>query len=291
MKLSQIANQDFKLPPTYIYVIAEIGINHNGDIGIAEQLIAMAKHAGCDAVKFQKRDLETVYGAEFLLEKRESPWGSTQGDQKRGLEFDADQYKHLSGYARGMGLDFSASAWDEKSLRFLDEYNLDFHKIASALATKTDFLAEVASRGIVTVLSLGMCSWADADLAVSIFDKHNCPVIPMHCVSTYPAKESELNLMQISVMNERYSRNVGYSGHEVSVSPSIVAATLGARVIERHITLDRSMYGSDQSASLELSGLERMVGSLRKLPSFFGTEEKGISEGEAPVAKKLRYWE
>jgi N-acetylneuraminate synthase len=291
MKISQVISQDYKLPPTYVYVIAEIGINHNGDIGIAEQLISMAKHAGCDAVKFQKRDLETVYGGEFLLEKRESPWGTTQGDQKRKLEFGEAEYKHLSEFARKMGLDFSASAWDEKSLVFLDQYNLDFHKVASALATKVDFLEEIASRGIITVLSLGMCSWADADNAVSIFDKHNCPVIPMHCVSTYPAKEAELNLLQISVMKERYSRNVGYSGHEVSVSPSIVAATLGARVIERHITLDRSMYGSDQSASLELSGLERMVGSLRKLPTFFGSELKGISEGEAPVAKKLRYWQ
>jgi N-acetylneuraminate synthase len=291
MKLASVIKESYSISPSYIYIIAEIGINHNGSVDIAKKLIEMAKLAGCDAVKFQKRDLELVYGSKFLEEPRESPWGKTQGDQKRSLEFDREQYSHLKDFTKSCGLDFSASAWDVKSLNFLDEFDLDFHKVASAMITNLDFLAAVASRKKLTLLSLGMSDWQMADRAIQIFDDMKCPVIPMHCVSTYPAKNEELNLIQISEMQERYKRVVGYSGHESSVSPSIVAATLGARVIERHITLDRSMYGSDQSASLEQPGLARLVGSLRKLPKLYGVKEKQILSGEMAIAKKLRYWE
>jgi N-acetylneuraminate synthase len=291
MKLKEIITQDVNERPTYIYVVAEIGINHNGSVDLAKKMIDIAKQSGCDAVKFQKRDLELVYGKNFLNELRDSPWGTTQGDQKRKLEFGYDEYQELHKYSKNLNLDFSASAWDEKSLEFLDKFSIDFQKVASALVTNKDFLVKVAERNIITLLSLGMCNWKIADDAIKIFDSLNCPVIPMHCVSTYPANEDELNLIQIKSIQNRYSRVTGYSGHETSVSPSLVAATLGARVIERHITLDRAMYGSDQSASLEFPGMQRLVGSLRKLPSIYGSEEKIISDREKNVAKKLRYWE
>ena len=288
--LNEIYQQSHKSFPTHIYFVAEIGINHNGDLNTAKEMINIAKISGCDAVKFQKRNLEIVYGSKFLSEPRESPWGKTQGDQKRQLEFDENEYAELFEYTKSLGLDFSVSAWDEDSLNFLDSLNLDFQKVPSALVTHSAFLNKVAERKKITLLSLGMCNWDIADKAIEIFDSNGCPVIPMHCVSTYPAKESELNLSQITVMQDRYSRVVGYSGHETSVSPSIVAAALGARVIERHITIDRAMYGSDQAASLEPPALQRLVGSLRKLPELFGTADKFISSGEQIVANKLRYW-
>jgi N-acetylneuraminate synthase len=291
MKLERVIKEYYSASPSYIYVVAEIGINHNGNLDTAKQLIEMAKISGCDAVKFQKRDLELVYGTKFLEEPRESPWGKTQGDQKRHLEFGLDEYSFLRDFTKSYGLDFSASAWDLNSLTFLDEFDLDFHKVASAMITNLDFLEAVASRKKITLLSLGMSDWQMADKAIRIFDNLNCPVIPMHCVSTYPAKNEDLNLIQINELQNRYKRVVGYSGHESSVSPSIVAAALGARVIERHITLDRSMYGSDQSASLEQPGLARLVGSLRKLPMLYGVKEKQILSGEIAIAKKLRYWE
>ena len=291
MKLQEIITQDFNERPIYFYVVAEIGINHNGSVDSAKKMIDLAKQSGCDAVKFQKRDLELVYGKNFLDELRDSPWGTTQGDQKRKLEFGFDEYQELYKYSKSLNLDFSASAWDDNSLRFLDKFDIDFQKIASAFATNKEFLVKVAERKKITLLSLGMCNWEMADNAINIFDSFNCPVIPMHCVSTYPANEEELNLIQIKSMQNRYSRIVGYSGHETSVSPSIIAATLGARVIERHITLDRAMYGSDQSASLEFPGIQRLVGALRKLPIVYGTEEKVITNRESIVAKKLRYWE
>jgi N-acetylneuraminate synthase len=291
MKLKEIITENYDSLPNYIYVVAEIGINHNGSVEAAKKMIDIAKQSGCDAVKFQKRDLELVYSNSFLNEPRDSPWGTTQGDQKRKLEFGYDEYQELYQYTKLLNLDFSASAWDENSLIFLDSFPMDFQKVASALVSNKKFLSKVAERSKITLLSLGMCDWEMADDAIKIFDSLNCPVIPMHCVSTYPALDSELNLIQIKSLQERYERVVGYSGHESSVSPSIIAATLGARVIERHITLDRAMYGSDQSASLEFPGIQRLVGSLRKFPIIYGNKEKIISDRERIVAKKLRYWE
>jgi N-acetylneuraminate synthase len=291
MNLLQIHDSLATSRPNYIYVVAEAGINHNGDIDIAKKLIKMAKDAGCDAVKFQKRDLETVYGSALLDQPRESPWGNTQRAQKQALEFGAEEYKILRNYCREIGIDFSASAWDAISLDFLDGYDLSFQKVASAMATKLDFLEQIAKKKVVTLLSLGMCTLQEADLAMEIFRKYDCPVIPMHCVSTYPTPESDLNLNQIEMLRERYNVNVGYSGHEASVSPSIAAACLGVSVIERHITLDRSMYGSDQAASLEKEGLDNLVSVIRKIPGYFGTHEKIPSADELAVAKKLRYWE
>jgi N-acetylneuraminate synthase len=277
--------------PGYVYVVAEIGINHNGDISIAKQLIQNAADAGCDAVKFQKRNIDLVYSKDFLDTPRESPWGTTQRDQKAGIEFDENQFKELRAFTHKLSMEFSCSAWDDDSLIFLDSLKLDFNKVASALATKTDFLRKVANQGVITLLSLGMCTQEEADKAVSIFMEANCPVIPMHCVGTYPTQDDQLNLAQLPMLRERFKMPVGYSGHESSISPSITAASLGAIVIERHITLDRSMYGSDQSASIEQRGLIELMSVLRRLPKYFGSEIKTVSEGEQQVAKKLRYWE
>lgn len=291
MKLQEIYESSPTAQPEYIYTVAEIGINHNGDIEIAKKLIQMAKNAGCDAVKFQKRDLQIVYGSALLDQPRESPWGTTQRDQKQALEFGENEYFILRSLCSELEIDFSSSAWDEKSLEFLDQFDLSFQKVASALATKLDFVESVASRKKITLLSLGMCTIDQADAAMDIFRKNNCPVIPLHCVSTYPTPESELNLSQIPMLRNRYQTNVGYSGHEASVSPSVIAAALGAAVVERHITLDRSMYGSDQAASLEKEGIENLINILRKIPTYFGSSHKVPTEGEMQVAKKLRYWE
>ncbi len=291
MKLQEVYDTQPSTYPDYVYVVAEIGINHNGSLDVAKKLISLASSVGCDAVKFQKRCLDIVYSEAFLKEPRQSPWGDTQGDQKRGLEFSVFQLAELKEFAHSLGLEFSCSAWDLISFREIHELGLSFHKVASAMATNLEFLDVVARERQLTLLSLGMCTDDEMDKAVSIFDEYQCPVIPLHCVSSYPSPEDELNLKMIPTMKLRYERHIGYSGHEASVSPSIVAAALGATVIERHITLDRSMYGSDQGASLEKAGIENLVGSLRKLPSSLGSGLKEeLSLGEIATAKKLRYW-
>ena len=274
----------------YIYIIAEIGINHNGDIELAKELINMAVECGCDAVKFQKRDIESVYSKEVLDSHRESPWGNTQRDQKQGLEFSIEEYKEIDNYCSKKGIDWFASSWDVKSQKLMRQFNFKYNKVASAMATNIDFLEEVASEKRPTFLSTGMTDIESIDKAVKIFEKHNCEVMLFHTVSTYPAEEKDLNLKCINTLKERFSLPIGYSGHESSVSPSIVAASLGAGVVERHITLDRAMYGSDQSASLEKRGLEEMTSILRKIPILLGSGEKVILEKENDVAKKLRYW-
>lgn len=276
--------------PQHVYVIAEIGINHNGNLDIAKQLIDMAKKAGCDAVKFQKRTIDIVYSPEVLDSPRESPWGTTQRAQKEGLEFSAEQYDEIDAYCRTIGIHWFASAWDIPSQHFLRRYKLPFNKVASAMATHMDFLEAVAEEGKPTFMSTGMCSHDEIAAALAVFSRHECPVVLFHTVSTYPSPESDLNLLTIEELRKRYGVPVGYSGHEASVSPSVMACMLGAVAIERHITLDRSMYGSDQAASLEKAGLESMVAQIRKIPTVLGDGVKRITEGEAAVAKKLRYW-
>ena len=235
--------------PEDIFVIAEVGINHNGDMSVAKQLIDMAVDTGCDAVKFQKRTIDLVYTAEVLDASRESPWGNTQRDQKQGLEFTLEQYQEIDRYCRDNGILWSASAWDIPSLEFLDGFSPPFHKIASAMLTYRSFVEAVASKGRLTLVSTGMATIKIIDEVVEIFKSAGTPFVLLHTVSTYPSPESDLNLSMIHTLLERYKVPVGYSGHEPSVSPSIVAAALGATVIERHITIDRSMYGSDQAAS------------------------------------------
>jgi N-acetylneuraminate synthase len=277
--------------PEDIFVIAEVGINHNGDMSVAKQLIDMAVDTGCDAVKFQKRTIDLVYTAEVLDASRESPWGNTQRDQKQGLEFTLEQYQEIDRYCRDKGILWSASAWDIPSLEFLDGFYPPFHKIASAMLTHRPFTEAVARKGRLTLVSTGMATIEIIDEVVGIFKSAGTPFVLLHTVSTYPSPESDLNLSMIHTLLERYKVPVGYSGHEPSVSPSIVAAVLGATVIERHITIDRSMYGSDQAASLEANGLRQLVTTLRKIPGMLGTGEKDWAPGEKAVAEKLRYWE
>ena len=274
----------------HILVVAEIGINHNGDVAIAKQLIDLARRCGCDAVKFQKRTIDIVYTPAQLAEPRESPWGTTQREQKERLEFGEAEYDEIDRYCRETGVPWFASAWDLPSQEFLRRYDCPYNKISSAMATKLDFIEAVAAERKPTFLSTGMCGWDDIDRAVEIFRSSDCPVILMHAVSEYPCPEESLNLRLIPALRERYGLPVGYSGHEASVSPSVFAATLGAVAIERHITLDRTMYGSDHAASLERPGLETLVAQLRKLPMTLGDGVKRITSGEAAVARKLRYW-
>jgi len=274
----------------YIYVIAEIGINHNGSLDTAKQLIDLAKSIGCDAVKFQKRTIDIVYSKKELEKPRESPWGSTQGQQKYGLELSMNDYDEIHNYCQKKDIDWFASSWDENSQIQMRKYNFKFNKIASAMATNKSFVELVASEGIPTFASTGMTTIDEIDWLVNIFKEKNCELMLMHTVSTYPSLEEDLNLKCIDTLKERYNLPIGYSGHEVAVSPSIVAATLGARAIERHITLDRAMYGSDQSASLQPEGFSQLVGALRRLPKMLGDGDKRIIEEEKTIATKLRYW-
>lgn len=276
--------------PRRVLVIAEIGINHNGDLEIARKLIDHARTAGCDAVKFQKRTIDIVYPADVLVQPRESPWGTTQRAQKEGLEFGRAEYDAIDAYCRQAGIAWFASAWDIPSLEFLRPYACPYNKIASAMVTNVPFVEAVARERKPTFLSTGMCSYDDIDRAVTTLLDAGCDVMLLHTVSTYPAAEADLNLSVMNALRSRYHLPVGYSGHESSVSPSIVAGAMGAAAIERHITLDRAMYGSDQAASLELPGLQTLVGALRKISTCVGDGVKRSSPAEQAVAAKLRYW-
>ena len=276
--------------PEHCLIFAEIGINHNGDLGIAKKLIDMANEAGCDAVKFQKRTIEIVYPPDVLATPRQSPWGTTTREQKEGLEFGKKEYDEIDAYCKQVGMPWFASAWDIPSQEFLLPYNLPYNKIASAMATHLQFVEAVAAEKKPTFLSVGMCTYEDVDRAVAILRKHDCPFVLMHTVSTYPSREEDLNLRCMGELRKRYGVPVGYSGHEASVSPSVIAAALGAVIVERHITLDRAMYGSDQAASLERVGLESMVAQIRKIPTVLGNGIKQVLDAEVGVAKKLRYW-
>ncbi len=273
------------------FIIAEIGINHNGSLDIAKQLIDAAKWAGADTVKFQKRTIDIVYAGQ-LDKPRESQWGKTNGDQKRGLEFSELQYDLIASYCESIKMPWFASAWDIPSLEFLRKYNLPWNKVASAMVKNIEFLAAVSWEHKPTFISTAMCDYDDIEQALKIFSKNisSSSLTLMHCVGTYPCAEEDLNLQMIPTLQKKYIYPVGYSGHEASVSPSVIAAALGATAIERHITIDRSMYGSDQAASLEPHGFKSMVDQIRKLPAIMGDGIKKILPAEAEVAKKLRYW-
>ena len=273
------------------YVIAEIGINHNGDLDITKKLISDAKEAGFDAVKFQKREIDIVYKADFLDSPRESPWGTTQRDQKLGLEFSIDEYHLIDDYCKEKDIEWFVSCWDKKSQIDMRIFETKYNKIASAMATNLEFLEEVAKEKKITFLSTGMMDLNQIDTAVEIFKKHNCPIILMHTVSTYPAYPEELNLKCIQTLKERYNYPVGYSGHESNVSPSFIAYLMGAVAIERHITLDRTMYGSDQAASLELRGMKELINRIKNTKPVIGDGKKRIIDRESIISKKLRYWE
>lgn len=273
-------------------MIAEIGINHNGSLDIARQLIDMASEVGCDFVKFQKRTIDIVYTPAQLAQPRESPWGSTQREQKEGLEFNEQEYDEIDAYCKSKGIGWFASAWDIESLKFLRKYDLPYNKVASAMLTHLPFIEEVAREGKPTFVSTGMSTYEQIDAAVAVFARHDCPIVLMHSVSEYPAPVERLNLLAINSLWQRYGLPVGYSGHETVMANVVNFATLlGAVALERHITLDRSMYGTDQSASLERTGLKKMVTYVNFLPLILGDGVKRVTEEEAKVAEKLRYWE
>jgi N-acetylneuraminate synthase len=271
-----------------IFIIAEIGINHNGDMSICKELIDVAVDSGCNAVKFQKRDINEVYTQEFLDSHRESPWGVTQREQKIGLEFSAAQYQEIEDYCQSKGIDWFASAWDISSQKFLRQFNSKYNKVASAMIVHAELLKEIANEGKHTFISTGMTTYRDIDQAVEIFKQANCPFELMHTVSTYPMKDEDANLNMINTLRERYQCNIGYSGHEVGLAVSYAAAALNISSLERHITLDRAMYGSDQSASVEPSGFKQLVGAVRKIELAMGDGIKKIIEAEAPIAANLR---
>jgi len=272
-----------------VFVTAEIGINHNGDIEIAKNLIEIAKSAGCDAVKFQKRTVEKVYSKSILDSPRESPWGKTTRDQKLGLEFGKKEYDEINQHCLLYGIDWFASSWDLDSQSFLCQYDLKYNKIASAMLTNSELLKTVAKEKKHTFISTGMSTMEEIGDAVNIFREHNCHFELMHANSSYPMKIEEANLLCIPMLKKKFNCDVGYSGHEVSAyRVSLIAVSLGATSIERHITLDRTMYGSDQAASLEPSGLKRMVRDVRDVVAILGDGKKQIWDSEIPVRKKLR---
>ncbi len=272
-----------------LFLIAEIGINHNGDLSIAKQLIDAAADAGFDAVKFQKRTIDKVYTREFLDAPRESPWGSTQRAQKEGLEFSAQDYKEIDRYCKEKGLQWTASAWDMDAQIFLQQFNCSFNKVASPMLGHVPLLRLIASEKKKTFISTGMSTLEELDSVVKIFKDANCPFELMHCNSTYPMKEEDANLLCIPMLKNRYGVNVGYSGHESSLIKVCTAAvTIGATSLERHITLDRAMYGSDQAASIETHALANFVETVRAVPGILGTGEKTLSEAELKTREKLR---
>lgn len=272
----------------HVFIVAEIGINHNGDLKLAKSLIDWAILAGCDAVKFQKRTVDKVYTKEYLDGYRESPWGTTQRAQKEGLEFGKPEYDEIDRYCREKGIEWFASAWDIDSQRFLKQYNLKHNKIASAMLTNDEILREVASEGKYTFIATGMSTYEEIDHAVAVFKEYGCPFELMHCNSTYPMPKEDANLKLIPVLRDRYQCKVGYSGHESGRIVSTTAVALGATSLERHITIDNTMYGSDQAASLNVKELVRLIEDVRLIEKVLGNGEKVLSEKELETRKKLR---
>jgi N-acetylneuraminate synthase len=272
-----------------LFIIAEIGINHNGSLDIAKRLIDVAKDCGADAVKFQKRTIKLVYSKEFLDSTRESPWGRTQRAQKQGLEFSEPEYREIDAHCKNRDIQWFASAWDMESYKFLQKFDLKYNKIASAMIVHEDLLTAVAADHKHTFISTGMSTLANIDRAVEIFRAANCPFELMHCVSTYPMVDEDANLRAIPALRERYKCPVGYSGHEVGLAVSYGAAALGITSLERHITVDRAMYGSDQAASIEPAGFRLLVGAVRKIQGALGDGKIGLpTNEEVGIARKLR---
>ena len=271
------------------FVIAEIGINHNGDIEIAKKLVDMAFDAGCDAVKFQKRSIEKVYSQKTLDAPRESPWGTTQREQKAGLEFSEKEYQIIDNYCKKKQMPWFVSCWDTESQIKMRKFKTKFNKVASAMLVHEKLLKLIAEEKKYTFISTGMSSMKDIEKAVKIFRKYDCPFELMHTHSTYPMPTEEANLRVIQTLGKKFKCKVGYSGHETgSYQLAMVAVTLGATSIERHITLNRAMYGSDQAASLEKAGLVRMVRDIRAIDKILGDGKKRIWDSELSVQKKLR---
>lgn len=268
------------------YVVAEIGINHNGDLDLAKRLISVAVAAGCDAVKFQKRTVDIIYSREELAKPRESPFGTTNGDLKRALEFDLEDYRDLDAYCKAVNIAWFASCWDEQSVDFINQFDTPCFKIASASLTDDDLLRHTRATGKPLIASTGMSTLEEIDHALDVLGNND--VILLHACSAYPAYYEELNLRAIPAMRARYGIPVGYSGHETGIPSSVAAVVLGACCIERHITLDRAMWGSDHAASLEPNGISRLVRDIRLIEQSLGDGVKRVFEREYPVIKKLR---
>ena len=271
-----------------VFFIAEIGINHNGDMKLAKQLIDVAVESGCDAVKFQKRTVDKVYTKEYLDGPRESPWGTTQREQKEGLEFGLEDYKEIDRYCKEKDIEWFASVWDVDSQIFLRQFALKYNKVASAMLGNMELLQEMASEKRYTYISTGMSTYEEVDQAVEIFRKAGCPFEILHCNSTYPMAVEDANLKLIPALRERYNVPVGFSSHETGYVATLGAVALGATSIERHITLDATMYGSDQKASIEPGPLKQLVADIRLMESALGTGKKMLSPVEMAVRKKLR---
>jgi len=268
------------------FVVGEIGINHNGDLEVAKKLIGAAAVSGCDAVKFQKRTIEVVYTPEELAQPRESPFGTTNGDLKRGLEFDHNEYAEIDRLCRSLGIFWFASCWDEASVDFIEAFSSPCYKIASACLTNDDLLRYHRKKNRPIILSTGMSSLQQIDHALEVLGRDDLALL--HCTSTYPSRIEELNLNVIPRLIERYAVPVGYSGHEVGLYTTLAAVVLGACVVERHITLDRAMWGSDQAASVEPQGMTRLVRDIRAVETAMGDGVKRVYESEVPVMRKLR---
>jgi N-acetylneuraminate synthase len=268
------------------YLIAEIGINHNGDVEIAKKLIEMAEAVGCNAVKFQKRTIDVVYAPEELAKARENPFGPTNGDLKRGLEFGLDQYKEIDRYCREMGITWFASCWDEGSVDFIDQFAPPCYKIASACLTDDNLLRHHRAKGKPIILSTGMSTLEQVDHAVDVLGKKD--LIILQATSTYPSDYHEIDLKVIPEFRKRYGVPVGYSGHETGIPTSVAAVAMGACMVERHITLERAMWGSDHAASLGPSGITRLVRDIRLVEMGMGGCVKRVFEQEKPIIKKLR---
>lgn len=268
------------------YVIAEIGINHNGDLDLAKRLISVAVAAGCDAVKFQKRTIDVVYTKEELAKPRENPFGATNGDLKRGLEFGAEEYAEIDAYCKAVKLPWFASCWDEEAVDVINKFDVPCFKIASASLTDDNLLRHTRATGKPLILSTGMSTIEEIDHAVEVLGHDN--LVLMHTTSTYPAAYNELNLRAIPTLRDRYCVPVGYSGHETGIPSSVAAVVLGSSCVERHITMDRAMWGSDQAASLEPNGVTRLVRDIRLVEQSMGDGVKRVFERELPIIQKLR---
>lgn len=273
------------------FIIAEVGINHNGDIELAKKLIDMAKDAGCHAVKFQKRTIDIIYHQDFLAGPRESPWGTTQREQKEGLEFGKEEYDEIDRHCKEKGIEWFASAWDSESQEFLRQYDLKNNKVASAMLTNIPLLEKIAEEGRHTYIATGMSTFEEIDRAVEIFKSKNCLYSLLQCVSTYPSEDDEINLAVMDTLRERYGCDVGFSGHERGIFPTVLAVAKGACAIERHITLDKEMYGSDQKASIDGDQLRELVKQVKRVETILGDGTKTFSEREKKVAKSLRYFD
>ncbi len=268
------------------FIIAEIGINHNGSVELAKKMIDIAVTTGCDAVKFQKRTIDIVYTKEELARERKSVFGNTNGDLKRGLEFGEKEYKEIDKYCKEKGIIWFASCWDENSVDFIEQFNPPCYKIASACLTDDNLLRYTKEKGKPILLSTGMSTMEEIKHAVSILGEEN--LIILHCTSTYPSNADEMNLRVIESFRKEFSCPIGYSGHERGITPSVLAVAMGACVVERHITTDRTNWGSDQAASLETAGLYHMVRDIRQTPILLGDGKKVVCPREVPIIDKLR---